>query len=209
MILYEQKLIFIHVPKTAGCAITHLFLSKLLNKETSGSLSKLPQNIRETYELDYSLKHATAIEIAEYLPEKSRNDYYKTATIRNPWDRTVSAYHWIKSKELPNLSFNEYVNMMYKYTNDKSHKFAQMFQPQTSYFTSHDGEVIVDYVIRFENLQEGVDLVGSKVGINFGVIKKHNVTRKRKHYREYYTSETQDIVHECCINDIELFDYKF
>ena len=210
MIIHHQKLAFIHIRKNAGCAITHLLLTNALKHETTGAICALPQNIRDTYELNYNLKHASALKLKEHLHEDMWNDYYKFACVRNPWDRTVSSYHWIKSKEkLHDLSFNKYVNLMYKHKDDKSHKFSHMFQPQSSFITSPNGEIIIDYVIQFEKIQEGIDNVSSSIGINLGTIKKHNVTSHHKHYRKYYTTETQDMVHECYADDVQLFDYKF
>ena len=141
---------------------------------------------------------------------------YSFSIVRNPWDRLLSAW---KDK-------------VYKQWADwypeKCHKwrlpvYAEYKGKSFNYFVRNidilcDGHVIpqtllidldrVDFVGRFENLQEDFDTICQGVGIPSMELPHKNKT-KHKHYTEYYDDETRQIVAEKYAKDIEYFGYKF
>lgn len=210
MIINEFKTIFIHVRKTAGTSIVHTLLPGLVGYETSGPMLSLPKAIRRKYGLNINLKHASAIELQDKM-KKHWNDYYKFSFIRNPWDRTVSAYHWAHraGKRFANITFNEYIQLIPSNQNNPKHPLNHLFRSQMSFLTSLNGNVMVNDIFPFENLTESLKQVGEKTGISIDPIKKHNTTKKRKPYQEYYTAKTRDVVNKYYKDDIEIFNYQF
>ena len=208
MISHKDKLIFVHIRKNGGTSITHILLTNITGQETKSPIFSLPQNIRDKYELNH-LKHAKASTIREHLSQENWNEYYKFAFIRNPWDRTVSTYHWgkVKEKRYSKLSFYEYVKLIQQ--NDKTHPLFHLFQSQTSFITSLDGEIIVDDIFPFEDLQNNIKIVGSKINMDMSIIKKHNTTDNRKEYKSYYTPELRDIIYDRYKDDVQLFNYEY
>jgi hypothetical protein len=83
--------------------------------------------------------------------------------------------------------------------------------------------MLVDYVGRFENLQNDFNNICKALGLNEINLPHVNRARKeisilsflkqnkreKKHYSEYYDSETKEIVENAYKNDIQIFNYSF
>ena len=80
MILDKQKAIFVHIPKNAGTSIESVFLTP---------------EYRENYPTNIIERHATIHKVKEIFPDKY-DSYIKFAVIRNPYERMVSWYHYVK-----------------------------------------------------------------------------------------------------------------
>jgi hypothetical protein len=66
----------------------------------------------------------------------------------------------------------------------------------------------LDFIGRFENLQEDMRKVAQIIGLPT-VDLPHLVKTKHKHYSKYYDNETEQITRERYTRDIELFNYTF
>tara|TARA_Y100000310_G_C20458964_1_gene704400 strand:- start:310 stop:597 length:288 start_codon:yes stop_codon:yes gene_type:complete len=67
-----------------------------------------------------------------------------------------------------------------------------------------------DFLLRFENLQEDFDELCEKIGVSPKKLPHANKTQYRhKHYREYYTRETRNIIRDKYKEDIKKFGYTF
>jgi hypothetical protein len=70
------------------------------------------------------------------------------------------------------------------------------------------GNRVIDFVGRFENLQNDFDAVCDTIGVpRQQLLNSNHIQRKR--YTEYYDEETREIVAKHHARDIEYFGYKF
>lgn len=193
MISHKHKCIFLHIPKSGGLSLNNA-LSKKIHVEKEFKTG------HRRYE--------------DYINHFGKNilTYYSFTFVRNPWDRLVSSFHYLKNggignrydinagKILKNYKFGSFVK---DFTNKKFpfiHFIEQMF------FIDQPNQI--NFIGRFENLQQDFDTICGKIGIPQQQL-PHTNKSKHKHYTEYYDEDTRKIVAEKYERDIELFGYKF
>ena len=203
MINYKHKFIFVGIPKSG----------------TTSMSSQLPQNDFEKLhgwdELNNKWKqHYTISELTEYgyFTNEELAVFLKFAFVRNPWDRTLSGVHYRKKVGgscYKNYTIKDYLNGFTTKTNchDKL-SINQHIRPQYEFVFDETGNNLMDFIGRFENLQEDFNVVCDKIGIPRQEL-PHKNKSKHKHYTEYYDDETREIIAEKYAKDIEYFGYKF
>ena len=190
MISHKHNSIFIHIPKTAGTSI-----SSCLRR---GKFKK------------YGYTHRTHEQILKNGDKYA--EYFKFSFIRNPFDKMVSEFKYFTNTQYKfpsdsvkkfynNKSFSFFIRNFF--TNKTGCRYHKMNFEQFLYPTEK-----IDFIGRFENLQEDFNIVCDKIGIPSKELSHINKTH-HKHYTEYYDDETRQIVAEKYANDIEYFGYKF
>ena len=226
MICEEHKCIFVHIPKVAGQSVEHFFLNKLeLDWDTEKDQLYLINNTDPAKGTE-KLAHLAASEYVGcgHISQQKFDEYFKFSFVRNPWARLVSEYRY--RNYFRYKSFKDFVlNKMPKPGFDDKYRHVM---PQFD-MLYENGECLVDFVGRFETLQQDFDKVCEHLGFDESKLpyvnsseKKSRVIRRKvknliyrngesskKHYTEYYDDETLDAVSKYYKNDIEFFGYSF
>lgn len=162
--------------------------------------------------LNLPLEHKTALEKIEIIGENNWARNISFTVVRNPWDKVVSHYHYRAKTNQTGMrnnpiKFTQWVKRAYGNRDPFYHDKPKMFMPQTDWIVDKDGNVIVDEIIHFENIEEEFNDVLVKIGKQAFLphIKKSN----RGGYRQYYDEGTTEIVRNWFERDIERFDYQF
>jgi hypothetical protein len=195
----NQNSIFIRIPKTAGHTIKH-FLQ-------DNSQLKIKPIFNKGFE-SYSGRKCK--------DETHSDDWdssFKFTFVRNPFDRAVSSWKfggW-KPRYAWKCSFAEFVKRIQSWDLENPKTWNERSWHCCSQYThlvNDNGNILVDFIGRFENLQEDFNIVCDKIGISKQKLPHKNKT-KHKHYTEYYDDETREIVAEKYAKDIEYFGYEF
>ncbi|MDO6745689.1 sulfotransferase family 2 domain-containing protein [Gilvimarinus sp. 1_MG-2023] len=224
MISNKYKCIFVHIPKVAGQSIEHFFLNhhNLSWEERATMLLRYNSDPKKGPE---RLAHLTASEYVDcsYLSEAEFNNYYKFSFVRNPWARIVSEFNYRNYHK--SMSFREFVTTGLPDKSNYSDVFRHLM-PQYDFLHDDKGNLLVDFVGRFENLQADFDYVAAQLGFNetllphinssnkLSLIKKFNIFKRNKNrkgrcYSEYYDEVSRNIVDKMYAKDIEAFGYNF
>lgn len=216
LISYSRKFIFFHVAKVAGLSVRDALQpyaqdpDKFKIKRPPDTLRGKPNPLYERWSI--LLLHAKARDAKKELPEDIYNPFYKFAFVRNPWDWQVSMYHFIL-QETSHIqhqvvksmsSFEEYLEWVME-TKNPFARGASKFQKDM--VTDHEGNLIVDFVGRFETLEQDFNYVCQLLNVE-AALPKLNRTSHRD-YHSYYNATTRQIVEDYFKEDIQLFGYSF
>ena len=181
---------FIHIPKTAGQSIT----TWLEENEVSFLLGRGKKFIKGRDK--YKDVHQMSVNyILENVP--------RFAVVRNPYDRFVSYYNYISKVSSPdrwNITFEEFVL-------DKeieiTTRIPSPWKPQNLWVCDNQGNVIVDNILYFENLEEELQNL-FKINNPLSRINVSNSTN----YKDYYNEELQSTIYNHFKEDFEIFNYS-
>jgi hypothetical protein len=225
---HRYKFIFIKTAKTAGTSI-EVFLSKHCGPEDvvtpiappveghqprnyEGFINPLPEILERPGKVFSALQHSCttrekfynhmpAREVRNRVPTAVWNDYFKFCVERNPWDKTLSHYHMHAAREGGSLSLDEYLA-------------RGRFPINYFRYTDRSGrKIIVDRIIRYENLLPELGEVFSQLSIPFdgtlGVTAKSEYRTDRRLYKDVFTDEQRRIIENVFAKEIELHGYRF
>jgi hypothetical protein len=206
LISYYKKFIFVHIFKTAGTSITSGLARYCYRPEStrpSNFLAFLSTNWKKIHRIPMK-KHSSASEVRRGLDAEIFDSFFKFTFVRNPWDWQVSLYHYIL--EHPENHGHAETKEMGSFRNFVFSREKLSFT-QTSCLVDENGNLLVDFVGKFENLDEDFRSICQKVGISARL--PHINKSKRTDYRDYYDAETREVTARLYAEDIERFGYTF
>jgi len=196
VVCHSRKIIFIHIPKTAGSSIEHLLRDE------------------GRYELDFigvrngrSTHHYMGIELKLILKDLYPK-YYKFSFVRNPYDRLVSEYFWCRINNVGH-KFNKTFDEFLDYVEDvvKNKKFFKPiendhFIPQYS-FLFFNNKLLVNNIFKYEDLETVGPLIKKRLKI------KTTLQHLNKSVKNEITltQEQKDRVYNLYKIDFETFNY--
>ena len=202
----QKKFICLHVPRTGGIS-----MGRALRPWSGASnldISSLP------WELDYP--HYTAMEVLPVVGADRFDRYFKFGFVRNPWERMVSRYFYLKRQSAePGRPLNR---RGYFHPGERSFTDWMTGQepgcvhpldlrPQLAWLANGAGEVCMDFVGRYENLAADFNSVCARLDLSASL--PHDNRSQHGGYRDYYDGATRDFVAGLFRLDIETWDYEF
>ena len=203
-ISHEYKFIFIKTRKTAGSSIEKIFLDNINeNFEFGGMPPEKLSPILPNSQSQFIKEHSGHRVISTYYSKEWKN-YYKFTIERNPWDKTVSNFHFIQNWK-PKKTKNGFEDFI---MNPKNKFFLNDWELYTE-----KNIPVVDKIIRYENLEEDFAEVCKEINFPYkGQLANTRLKgsfRSKKDYKDYYNDITKNKVKDLYTKTINYFNYKF
>lgn len=214
----KEKLLFVHIPKTAGKSV----------RVAMGRINKDIYEVTNNKTTDGNY-HSTIDVCQKQIPDF--NSYYKFTVVRNPWDRVCSWYFFRKEilanslykkttsrirkfKKVPDIILLNELNLMEKDFNEWLHINVNLPWNNTWFSLAYDQMTwikdvsIFDKICKFENLKDDMQQIPFFKDKSFD--KKTNPSKNdNKVYKELFSTESKDLIANLYKRDIEAFNYEF
>ena len=189
----KTKSIFVHVPKAAGVSI---------NKGIYGNLGA---------------GHKTMQQYNRIFGKKALESYFKYTIVRHPVSRLYSAFQFLKTGGFNDADrlwadrylsrFESFDDFVLNWLCEENIWKGMHFKPQWHFVCDPFPEVAVDYVGKFETLDEDLICILEKIGFSDVQINHENKSVKSDDRFENFTPETIKKVEEIYCRDFKLFGY--
>jgi hypothetical protein len=130
--------------------------------------------------------------------------------VRNPWDRMVSYYHWLRAQSFSHPAVD--LAKRHDFTGFLSDPYLQSSiaaAPYGSYVTDSAGVERCSSFVKLEHLEADLAAFESHLGFRIGPLTVNNTSERTQDYRQYFTNETREIVGRIAADDIRRFDYRY
>ncbi|WP_297777729.1 sulfotransferase family 2 domain-containing protein [uncultured Roseovarius sp.] len=207
-----RNYIFVHIPKTGGTALALALEGRAQAEDILIGDTPKAQRRRARWKgvraRGRLWKHATLADIDGLVSAAAVAEAFTFTLVRNPWDRMVSYYHWLRGQDFEHSA----VHLA------KTHDFAGFLavpetqaalraNPARRYMTAADGQEQCRLYIRLEHLEADAAPLWAHLGFTLAVARAN--ASERGHYRDYYGTREVAIVAECAAEDIARFGYDF
>jgi len=227
MICREYNCLFVHIPKTAGQSIEQFFMDRLDLDWDRDRESLLLQSNDDPARGTEKLAHLSASEYVDcgHVSRQDFTRFFKFSFVRNPWSRILSEYRY--RNYFHHRSFRDFVlNKLPSPGWDDKYRHVM---PQYDMLHDRQGNLLVDFVGRFESLQQDFDQVCQRLDISRSELPHRNRSDKKsrdlkrqvrnllymhgenqlRRMQDFYDDETRKAVAEYYRKDIEAFGYNF
>lgn len=202
---YEHKYIFVHIPKNAG---TSVYRSLGFTSSTHAQAKQYKAAMGNAYE-----------------------NFYSFCFVRNPFERFISTCNYARLEEsyyhssidpaktkygkhldydiLKNASLEDAVDLLLDGKLVHDHAWNH-WKPQAEWILDDNGNMIVDFTGRLENIQADFKHICNRLKLPVGSLLSLNVSEnKKKDYRQLITPSMRAKLEHYYAKDFELFGYNF
>ncbi|MFK5998820.1 MAG: sulfotransferase family 2 domain-containing protein [Rhodobacterales bacterium] len=214
IISHGRKYIFVHIPKTGGTSLSLALESKAMKDDILiGDTPKAKNRRTRIKPLQASgrlWKHARLRDIYGPVTQAQIESYFVFTIVRNPWDRMVSYYHWLKAQSFdhPAVGIAKICDFT-DFLHDPSIRLTLQNDGASTYVSDKDGVDRCNLYLRMEHLAEDTNRLGRSLDLKLPDLPHHNPSLRRQDYTPYYDAQSQALIAGVFAKDIQKFSYSF
>ena len=208
-----RRYLFIHAPKTGGTSMALALEARAMKDDVM--LGDTPKAVQRRKRLKgvqtrgRLWKHATLADLDGLVTPDMLAELFVFTLVRNPWDRVVSYYHWLRAQSFDHPSVTHARGLSFHDFTQHPHTQGSLRgSPARHYVTDATGTERCDLFVRLEHMAR--DIAPLEAHLGFALDLPHaNRSAREADYRGYYNADSRAAVAEACAEDIARFGYAF
>jgi len=188
----DMRCVFVHIPKTGGKSIKQALFGKLKGG------------------------HKSAEELMCIFGPARFKRYFSFAFARNPFERLVSAYTYLKKGGINEgdkrfsdkhlAGYESFHAFVMDWVNPSNVQLYYHFRPQHQYIYSGDGRCLVDMVGHLETIEQDSAKIRARLGVEASLPHRNSTPRKRS-YESFYKTYSKRKTFDVYKRDFKLLGY--
>lgn len=204
IVSHRHRFIFFAVPKTATHALRQALEPHLGDEDwqQQSLYGKDESPIAALAAVGHG--HLSVRDLLSHFSGEAWHGYFKFAFVRDPFDRFVSICSFLFRDD---RRFTKAATAMMKGALARPRfRNRVLVRPQIELLAGPDGNPAMDFVGRFESLQDSADEAFRRIGLPRTKLVRRNPSR-RGHFVDYYDGELADAVRDFYRADFDSFGY--
>ncbi|MBS9717102.1 sulfotransferase family 2 domain-containing protein [Pseudohalocynthiibacter aestuariivivens] len=209
-----RRYIFIHIPKTGGTSMALALETRAMKDDIM--LGDTPKAVKRRHRVKgvptsgRLWKHSRLAGIYGLVTQEDVENFYIFTMVRNPWDRLVSYYRWLRVQTFkhPAVTLAKVHNFS-NFLNHAETKSSIRREPYGSYVRDANGVERCALFVRLEHLEQDLNPLESHLGFAMRPFPQTNASKREQDYRTVYSDQDAELVQTLCSEDIRRFGYAF
>lgn len=209
-----RRFVFAHAPKTGGTALMLALESRARADDILiGDTPKARARKRRLAGLPARgrmWKHSTLADLDGWLSGDDLAGMFVLTLVRNPWDRMVSYFHWLRAQRFDHPAVRLAKGSDFKgFLADPGTQGAMAGWPYAAWVTTAAGVERCDLFARLEALDADLAPFEAHLGWRLTPVARANESDRMRDWRGYYSDDMAALVGRLCAPDIARFGYRF
>ena len=210
----RRRFIFVHIPKTGGTALSLALESRamaddILIGDTPKARARLGR-IKGATSAGRLWKHSTLADIDGLVTRDEVADFFTLTLVRNPWDRAVSYYHWLRMQAFAHPAVGLAKSHDFSgFLNHPQITTAFRLWPAPAYMRDAGGVERASLYVRVERLEADLAPFEAHLGFRVGPLPRVNLSDRARDWRGFYSDADAALLADLCAPDIARFGYGF
>ena len=211
MICDNKKIIFIHIPKTAGTSIEYNLFKPQSERTKNDLWGGFVDKWHNIYQSG-GLQHLTALLVKYDIGNEKFKSYFKFCVVRNPYDKAISAYHYMIQKRNDIMQYYGFFEepSFLNYLKRIAEKHHVQSMPQHKFIFDENEKSMIDFIMKYENLETDYKILCKLIDVNYKPLRHFGNSKRERNINNFLKNNkgSIELINVIYSKDFDLLGYE-